>query len=821
MSNSLVLKLVADANPMMRTLDSVQKRMDAFTRSADRAGASLGGGMNRSLEAFTGLARGGASAAGVLAGGLATAAAAAVVMATRAGDQVEELHRLSQKTGIALQSIQRLSVVMAENNFEAGALTQGMRKLTKHVTEARNPASAAATMFEDMGISITQLGSTEDVIRAVADRFAAMPDGIEKSHLAIELFGESGLHLIPVLNRGSAAFDKSAKSAQRFGVVLSTEQVSALEGAADASARMGVALQGLQQQFAATFASSVTSGIDAVTEGIATLTRITQNYATALEQVKKEHPVISSFSPGMAGALAATRAAQMPPGGGGISPGGPQDAHVAAFTLDNQEQQVEAGLRLRRTHIEAWKAAEHAGKAQEALGRVTLEIIQRENYERNQAFGLMVEEQERVRLLNLELSKVPTTGPFIEAIEKKEAAIRNLTNLMPELSRDDAIHLYSQNQTQAEATIRAATTAWEHRNDVLVMAAERSRTVDAAQQALFQSEAGMLGASAAARRVRMQLIEAEGALEKQTIEETIFNEVQKNAALLNLDTELETRRRQAIQEFPTIWEQQLQTIVASNTFSVGMIVSGWTSGIAQAIVNFENFGQAMEQIGKQTAATLLQGILTHGVQAAGLWALQSAHRIGLETATASAVVGINTAKNAAVVASDAAAAGTTTTIWGAAMAAIHGMFATVFAAVKGFIIETVLPAMIAVGKAVITFLSGIGAALDVSIFGIPFSVPVWAAVALIGAAIGAIAAFAFADGGIATGPTMGLIGEAGSSEAVIPLNKRGAAFMRETLGLGGGGKQEIHTHVMLDGRQIALAVTGHQPSALRHIGAMS
>jgi ABC-type dipeptide/oligopeptide/nickel transport system ATPase component len=94
-------------------------------------------------------------------------------------------------------------------------------------------------------------------------------------------------------------------------------------------------------------------------------------------------------------------------------------------------------------------------------------------------------------------------------------------------------------------------------------------------------------------------------------------------------------------------------------------------------------------------------------------------------------------------------------------------------------------------------------------------------VAIIGAAIGSLMAFAFKDGGIATGPTMGLVGEAGSSEAIIPLNKRGAAFMRDALGMGDGGGRVIQNRIYLDGREIAIALSERQPSALRLMGAMS
>jgi len=42
---------------------------------------------------------------------------------------------------------------------------------------------------------------------------------------------------------------------------------------------------------------------------------------------------------------------------------------------------------------------------------------------------------------------------------------------------------------------------------------------------------------------------------------------------------------------------------------------------------------------------------------------------------------------------------------------------------------------------------------------------------------------AFAHGGIVKGPTVGLMGEAGSPEAAIPLNDRGASFMQKNDGV--------------------------------------
>src|SRR5690606_1548465 len=73
----------------------------------------------------------------------------------------------------------------------------------------------------------------------------------------------------------------------------------------------------------------------------------------------------------------------------------------------------------------------------------------------------------------------------------------------------------------------------------------------------------------------------------------------------------------------------------------------------------------------------------------------------------------------------------------------------------------------------------------------------------------------FQHGGVVTGPTMGLIGEAGSSEAVIPLNRQGMEFLvkalRETIapmvGPSSGGGHPVNITVnALDPRAAARAV---------------
>lgn len=237
--------------------------------------------------------------------------------------------------------------------------------------------------------------------------------------------------------------------------------------------------------------------------------------------------------------------------------------------------------------------------------------------------------------------------------------------------------------------------------------------------------------------------------------------------------------------------------IANTTMSVWTSAASTMSGaLATQILHGNDWKATMESLAQTTLSSFInlgiQLVTQKGIQAAA-WAAQNGMILAGEAATATGVVGI----------------------WEGASAGIIGTFSVLTGAITGFFTATLLPFFAAIGEALMTFLSAIAAAASSTIFGIPYGIAILAGVAIIGAAIGSLMAFAFADGGIATGPTMGLIGEAGSSEAVIPLNKRGAAFMRDALGGGGSGGGPTTVVVELDGRVLAKSVYDNMPSLLR------
>lgn len=795
MANRMMLELVADANPTLQALNQVQKSLDRFTDAAAEAGQAIGGKLGSAIDNFSSFAKGGAAAAGVLAGGFAAAAAGAVALAASAGREVEALDMLSQKTGIAVTTLQNWSVIMAENDFHADTLATAMKTLSGKMFEARDPASKAAQAFKEVGVNISALSTTESVIKDLSARFKEMPDGPDKSRISAELFAKAWGDMLVLLNRGPAAFDESKDAAKRFGADLNDLQRNALKSADDAMDRVGVAVTALKQNLASVFAPSVEYGAQALAEVMGILARWAREVDTALDTLAIRITHIGLAAKELGTVLFSKDVI---------------DTAAWRQALDNISMIDKEAAKLierRRALASAPDArgldvALSASKSAQATTKVAKPALVR-----GDELDAHIQEFREVQRLTEQYRK-----GLIDLSNQSAAAIRKELDLYFETEKKLEI-LTGQEQAGMQI-VQQATEAWKHRNDALEMAVDRAKVVDEAQQALFQTEQGLFGSSDIARMKRMDLIEAEGALQKRVIEETIFDEKKKAAAIMNLDLQMETKRRQAIQQFPSFFEQQMQAIVQSNSFSIGQITTSWTSGLANAAVNGGNF---VEQAWKSTQVAVLQGLLNFGIQKAAALALQASVELGIVSATAASTIGINAAKNATIVAGDAATASATTSIWAVAGATITGTFGAITGAISGFFTATLIPMFATIGEVLMTFLSAIAGAASSTIFGIPYAVAILAGVAIIGAAIGSLMAFAFADGGVVTGPTLGMIGEAGSSEAVIPLNKRGASFMREALG-SGAGSGPTTVIVELDGRVLASSVFEKMPSVMRMRG---
>lgn len=189
-------------------------------------------------------------AAGVYLGTQIVRAVNGMVTAMKSGiDRADELYNAAQKIGVSVEALSGLEYAAKLAGVSLDQLQGGLAKMTKFQAEASKGGKEAVRVFETLGIAVKDasghLRGTTDVLGDFADIFARLPDGPEKTALALKAFGRSGAELIPLLNEGRAGIKAMTDEAARLGVVLSTEDARSADELNDKLDKLQTTFQGI------------------------------------------------------------------------------------------------------------------------------------------------------------------------------------------------------------------------------------------------------------------------------------------------------------------------------------------------------------------------------------------------------------------------------------------------------------------------------------------------------------------------------------------------------------------------------------------------
>lgn len=195
----------------------------------------IGSSAASALEHVTKFAGGGGL--GLMAGAAAGAVAAVLAVdaafvgiAIHATENANKMYEMSQKTGIAVETLSAFSAVGKIFGVDAESMGKALEKMNKSVFAAATAGETAKNAYTRLGIAIKDtdgaIRPTSDILLDVADKFSKMPNGVAKTALAMQIFGKAGAEMIPFLNEGKDGIKEYTEAASKMGAVLS-EQAAA------------------------------------------------------------------------------------------------------------------------------------------------------------------------------------------------------------------------------------------------------------------------------------------------------------------------------------------------------------------------------------------------------------------------------------------------------------------------------------------------------------------------------------------------------------------------------------------------------------------
>ena len=167
----------------------------------------------------------------VVSAAVAGVAAAFIGLTKSTANYGDDLIKTSEKVGIGVRELQRLRQSARLGGAEIKGFDTGLKIFSRAIDEAGNGMAEYREQFDRLGISLKdtngQTKDSEQLLFEVADRFAIVEDGAAKASIAQQLFGRSGLDLIPMLNKGSEAIMAQGDELETLGTLMTKEQAEA------------------------------------------------------------------------------------------------------------------------------------------------------------------------------------------------------------------------------------------------------------------------------------------------------------------------------------------------------------------------------------------------------------------------------------------------------------------------------------------------------------------------------------------------------------------------------------------------------------------
>ncbi len=203
--------------------------------------------------------------------GAAATAAAAVglfALAKNVANIGDKFQKMSISLGVSTKALSSLKFAAELSGASMQDVEKALKTVAKRANDAQAGLSTAVRSFEQLGISIEDtegnLKSVDVLLVESADAFAKMTDNTKAAALAQELFGKSGVNLLPLLKQGSKGIKAMQEEAEKLGITFSKAAADDAAQFNDQMLRVQNVILGIKNQIGQALIPVITDLLDKI-----------------------------------------------------------------------------------------------------------------------------------------------------------------------------------------------------------------------------------------------------------------------------------------------------------------------------------------------------------------------------------------------------------------------------------------------------------------------------------------------------------------------------------------------------------------------------
>ena len=180
---------------------------------------------------------------------------------------IDQQSKLAARLGMTLGEFSGLALAGDLAGVSMETIAKAATKADIMFVKASQGSKVAQAAFAGLGLSVDQLGgmSASERFDAIAAAIAKLPTEAQRAAAAVQIFGRSGVDLLPLFSQGAEGIAQAREQAERLGLTLTNAQGQDVEAMNDAFTMAGKAIEGVVNQVVAYLSPAVKEVADTFT----------------------------------------------------------------------------------------------------------------------------------------------------------------------------------------------------------------------------------------------------------------------------------------------------------------------------------------------------------------------------------------------------------------------------------------------------------------------------------------------------------------------------------------------------------------------------